>query len=141
MLRSQSMNFSAGDLNILARTVFGEARGQSFNGQVAVAWVVRNRTARPARFAPTITGVCLAPVQFSCWNRGDASFVRLVSVEPPDPAFVVALAAAGMVLTDTLPDPTGGADHYHATYVKPSWAAKMYRTIQIGAHIFYKENA
>jgi spore germination cell wall hydrolase CwlJ-like protein len=63
----------------------------------------------------------------------------MVTVEIPDPAFVMAMAAAGMVLTDRAPDPTGGADHYHATYVNPYWAPRMTRTVQIGAHIFYKE--
>lgn len=135
------MIFDAGDLDVLARTVFGEARGQVFQGQVAVAWVVRNRASRPGRFAAGVAGVCLQPVQFSCWNRNDPSFIRLVTVNLPDPSFVTALAAAGMVLTDHVPDPTGGADHYHATYVSPPWAKSMKRTVQIGAHIFYREKA
>ena len=131
--------FDAGDFDVLARTVFGEARGQGFDGQIAVAWVIRNRAARPGRFAAGIAAVCLQPVQFSCWNRNDPSFIRLITVALPDPAFVSALAAAATVLTDHAPDPTGGADHYHATYVSPSWAKAMTRTVQIGAHIFYKE--
>ena len=135
------VSFTAGDLDVLARTVFGEARGQEFKGQLAVAWVVRNRVARGKRFSPTIAGVCLAALQFSCWNRNDPSFMRLMTVSVPDPAFVTALAAAGMVLTDQAPDPTMGADHYHATYVTPTWAKEMRKTVQIGAHIFYREVA
>jgi spore germination cell wall hydrolase CwlJ-like protein len=133
------VTFTSADLHILARTIFGEARGQDFEGQIAVAWVVRNRVARPRRFAPTVAGVCLSPMQFSCWNRADPTFERMVMVEIPDPAYVTALAAAGMVLTDRAPDPTGGADHYHATYVQPYWARTMTRTVQLGAHVFYKE--
>lgn len=136
------MTFSLGDLEVLARTVFGEARGQEFKGQLAVAWVVRNRAARPQRFAPTIAGVCLQPAQFSCWNRSDPNFSRLVSVSLPDPAYVTALAAAGMVLTDQATDPTGGADHYVADYIKaPSWTRLMKQTIKIGVHVFYRELA
>lgn len=134
------MNFSSADLEILARTIFGEARGQDFKGQLAVAWVVRNRTMRPARFAPTVAGVCLAPLQFSCWNRTDPTFVRMVTVTLPDPAYVVALAAAATVLTDHALDPTGGADHYHATSIPPpAWARTMRLTVQLGDHLFYKE--
>lgn len=134
------MTFSLGDLEVLARTVFGEARGQEFKGQLAVAWVVRNRAARPQRFAQTIAGVCLQPAQFSCWNRSDPNFVRLVSVALPDAAYVTALAAAGMVLTDQAPDPTGGADHYYASHIKPpAWSKAMKQTARIGAHIFWKE--
>lgn len=140
------MNFTTSDLLILARTIFGEARGQAFEGQVAVAWVVRNRMARGKRFAPTISGVCLAHKQFSCWNRDDPTFVRMVTVELPDPAYVSAIAAAGMVLTERLPDPTFGADHYFTAIKPPSasvwpprWALSMKRTAQIGDHVFYKE--
>lgn len=135
------MIFNAADFDILARTIFGEARGQSFEGQVAVGWVIRNRTARPRRFQPTVASVCLAPKQFSCWNRDDPTFVRMVTVQTPDPAYVSALAAAGMVLTDRVSDPTGGADHYFAEYIQtPSWAKAMKQTAKIGAHVFFKEN-
>jgi N-acetylmuramoyl-L-alanine amidase len=134
------MIFTTSDLEILARTGFGEARGQDFKGQLAVAWVVRNRAARPQRFSQTIAGVCLAPVQFSCWNRSDPTFVRMVTVTLPDPAYATALAAAATVLTDHALDPTGGADHYCATSIPtPPWARLMHRTVQIGDHVFYKE--
>ena len=35
-------------------------------------------------------------------------------------------------------DITDGATHYHADYVKPSWAKTKTRTTEIGDHIFYK---
>lgn len=140
------MTFTASDLAILARTVFGEARGQEFTGQVAVAWTVRNRAARPDRFGKTIAAVCLAPKQFSCWNRDDPTFVRMVTVESPDPAYVAALAAAGLVLTERMPDPTLGADHYFTVAAPregmpwpPAWSRAMKRTVTIGDHVFYKE--
>jgi spore germination cell wall hydrolase CwlJ-like protein len=63
----------------------------------------------------------------------------MVTVEIPDPAYVTALAAAGMVLTDRAPDPTGGADHYARFDISPYWARTMTRTVQLGAHVFYKE--
>lgn len=133
--------FSAADLDILSRTIFGEARGQEFRGQVAVGWVVRNRAIRPNRFSPTVAAVCLKPLQFSCWNRADPTFERMVTVQLPDPAFVSAMTAAGLVLLDHTPDPTDGADHYHSVAVQPRWAQGMKKTARIGDHIFYKEPA
>ena len=35
-------------------------------------------------------------------------------------------------------DVTEGATHYHATYVKPSWARTKTRTTRIESHIFYR---
>jgi spore germination cell wall hydrolase CwlJ-like protein len=35
-------------------------------------------------------------------------------------------------------DITDGATHYHADYVKPSWAKTKVRTTEIGDHIFYR---
>jgi len=35
-------------------------------------------------------------------------------------------------------DITDGATHYHADYVKPSWAKTKTRTTEIGDHIFYR---
>lgn len=133
--------FQPGDLEILARTIVGEARGEPFEGQVAVAWVVRNRSAFPVRFGAGISGVCLKPLQFSCWNRTDPSFHRVVTAALPDPVYAKALAAAALVLTGEVMDPTHGADHYIATSIKPpSWAKSMKVTATIGRHIFFAEH-
>ena len=35
-------------------------------------------------------------------------------------------------------DPTDGATHYHAYYVRPSWAESKLRTARIESHIFYR---
>ena len=67
------MKISDSDLNIMAKTIWGEARGEPYNGQVAVAWVIRNRAERGGWFGNTIREVCLKDQQFSCWNRNDCN--------------------------------------------------------------------
>ena len=62
------------ETDILARTIYGEARGESISGMEAVASVVLNRVAfanRRGRFwwGNSIAEVCRAPKQFSCWNQ------------------------------------------------------------------------
>lgn len=142
------MNFSKGDLDVLSRTIYGEARNQPLDGQIAVGWVCRNRTARPDRFGASVADVCLRPMQFSCWNRNDPNFIRIVTVNEPDLAYAKAGAAARMVLADLASDPTQGADHYvtvqapqGTTVWPPSWAAFMRKTVVIGDHVFYREQA
>ena len=70
------------ETDILARTIYGEARGESISGMEAVASVVLNRVAfanRRGRFwwGNSIAEVCRAPKQFSCWNRNDPNY-RLI---------------------------------------------------------------
>jgi len=60
------------DFEIMAKTIYGEARGESRQGQKAVACVIFNRFRSGKWFAAkTLAGVCLKPLQFSCWNKSD----------------------------------------------------------------------
>ena len=66
------------DVDVLARTIWGEARGEGFAGQVAVGWAIRNRVeadlgndGKPDWWGEGYVGVCKAPWQFSCWNKND----------------------------------------------------------------------
>ncbi|MGH3756111.1 MAG: cell wall hydrolase, partial [Pseudonocardiaceae bacterium] len=59
------------DWEVMGRTLYGEARGEPFDGLVAVAWVIRNRAESPRWWGRDVKGVCLHPLQFSCWNETD----------------------------------------------------------------------
>ena len=131
----------AEDLDVLARTVYGEARGEGLDGQVAVAWVIVNRTTHGQRFGgPAIVGVCLRPYQFSCWNADDPNLDVIRSASVEQPAFMQCFGVACLVLAGALPDPTMGATHYFADSIKaPKWVAGMEPRAKIGAHNFFLE--
>lgn len=123
----------------VARTVWGEARGEPWIGQVAVAWVIRNRVARPGWWGRDYESVCLAPRQFSCWDDTPAIIDQTPRTMPN------CYAAACAVLLDDEPDPTAGATHYHsirrpswAAQWPPGWAASLTETARIGGHVFYR---
>lgn len=131
-----------GDIDVLARTLYGEARGEDVKGMQAVAWVVVNRVRKgPPRFQGTVGGVVKAPHQFSCWNQSDPNAKLCASISEKDPLFALALYAAAGVLSGEVRDPTGGADHYHADWMRPfpGWTRSMTKTAVIGNHIFYKD--
>lgn len=133
----------AGDVDVLARTLFGENRSGGVSGMQSVAWVILNRAQRGRpRFADTISGVCRQAKQFSCWNDGDPNAKLCAAVSESDPSYALALYAATSVLAGQVPDMTGGATHYHAASMKafPSWAHKLTRTVQFKGHIFYIED-
>lgn len=124
------------DVDILTRTLWGEARGESQRGRQAVANVIMNRVNDPKRWPDTPAGVCLQPWQFSMWNEGDPNRSRALAVGPLNRQFRECADIAKLAVAGKLPDITGGANHYHTKAVDPSWNRKMRRTAEIGAHVF-----
>ena len=139
------MTATENDRDILARTLWGEARGESLAGQIAVAWTIRNRVndGKPKSWwGEGYAGVCLAKWQFSCWNKNDRNYIYLSGAKPiPFREFAQAQIAADQVMAGKVPDPTGGATHYYAIAMKkaPDWAAKAKQTFKLGGHVFFKD--
>lgn len=130
-------------VDVLARTVWGEARGEGTAGMSAVANVVLNRVAiARARggfwWGADIIQVCQKPKQFSCWNRADPNFRKLQAVDERDLYFATALRIARRAVAGALADATRGATHYHADWMTPYWARGEKPVIVIGRHKFYK---
>ena len=131
------------EVDVLARTIFGEARSEGAIGMEAVACVVLNRVAIAQEmggywWGNSIIQVCQKPYQFSCWNKGDPNLPRIQSVSADDLKFATALRIARRAVIGALRDITDGADHYHADYVSPYWAEGQKPVTTIGRHIFYK---
>ncbi|AOE64227.1 cell wall hydrolase [Pseudomonas corrugata] len=133
------------DRDILAGTLWAEARGEGQVGQIAVAWAIRNRVEdekAKSWWGEGYAGVCLKPYQFSCWNKNDPNYPFLIGVKPiPPRQFAQALRVAELVIVGREPDLTRGATHYYATTMAkpPVWAAKATRTLRLGSHIFFKD--
>jgi hypothetical protein len=128
------------DVLALARTIFGEARGESNAGREAVAHVVINRV-NSHKFRDTIEGVCLQPSQFSCFNVGDPNRPKILALEldSTNPTFKDCIAVAHRVIDGAVADNTGGATHYYArTIAAPSWTIGATLTAEIGVHRFFK---
>lgn len=127
------------DVDTLARTIWGEARGEGYEGMQAVANVVMNRVhAGTFPGGYSISGVCRAPRQFSCWNPGDPNLAQLLSVSSSNPQFQQALQIAQSAASGTLADLTNGATYYHTTAIATpkSWGNKT-QVAEIGNQVFY----
>ncbi|WP_144574331.1 PLxRFG domain-containing protein [Agrobacterium sp. DE0009] len=119
------------DWDDTVNTVIAEAAGEGDDGMAGVAHVIRNRSNIRGK---SIGDVVREPDQFTGYSSPGAKTVEAMR----DPA--MRARAEGIlrnVLTSDGPDPTGGADHYHATSVNPSWAGAMPETTRIGQHIYY----
>ncbi|MGE0190306.1 MAG: cell wall hydrolase [Dongiaceae bacterium] len=146
------------DLDILARTIYGEARGENIEGKVAVANVILNRfrkvqaikKERPAhQFSHlfgngiTLEATCLRPWQFSCWNNNDPNREKILAVKGTDLFFNECIAVAKVAIAGLLVDNTKGSTHYHVLSdgFPPSWKkpgeADHEPAVIIGKHAFY----
>ncbi len=115
----------------LALNIYFEARGEPFEGQVAVAHVVLNRVEKSGTSVKTVVN---KPWQFSWLNSGNRPAVTDYE------ALATALKAAYSCLEERMDGKDlWGADHYYAyEKVNPSWARGMRMVIEIGGHRFFK---
>lgn len=121
-------------IDIVARTVYGEARNQDRTGQKAVAHVIFNRAAKHYA-GGLIAAVCLMPKQFSCWNDGDPNRKLILHVGPDDNNFRQCMIAVLEAMGE--PDFTFGSSHYHTALVSPSWSKDKTPCYVHGDHLFF----
>ena len=118
--------------NCLATAVYFEARGESVEGQLAVARVVINR-AVSLRYPPDICGVVKQPAQFSFVRRGE-----FPAIDTGSTAWARAQGIARLAMANVIPSVGNDVLWYHATYVAPSWGRRLNFVEKIGQHIFYR---
>lgn len=128
------------ELACLALNVYYEARGEPLAGQYAVAEVTMNRVVSP-RYPGTVCEV----VYEKRWDRlrnryvGAFSWTEFDVVPRPEgEQWLRAREAAEAVYFGRQAPQLNGAMHYHATYIKPSWARGRHPIAQIGRHVFYE---
>ena len=129
--------FTKEDVLILAKTIYGEARGEISQGKVAVGCVIMNRYYSKKWFAgSTLAGTCLKKMQFSCWNDNDPNKKILENITKDKLGDCYTIAKN---LTDGVQqDITQGATHYHTLDCNPAWAKDKECLCVIGHHKFYK---
>ncbi len=129
--------FSVGDAldeqaNCVATAVYFEARGESLEGQLAVARVVMNR-AKSGKYPPDWCSVVKQPWQFSFVRHGQFPMVATSSS-----AWARAQGIARLAIANVVPSVSEDVLWYHATYVAPSWGRRLNLAQKIGTHIFYR---
>jgi N-acetylmuramoyl-L-alanine amidase len=118
--------------NCLATAVYFEARGESVEGQLAVARVVMNRAAS-GRYPSSWCATVKQPWQFSFVRNG-----QFPGVDENCEAWRRAQGIARLAMSNAIPSVSNDVLWYHANYVAPSWGRRLTRVSQIGAHIFYR---
>ncbi len=118
----------------MAVDVYHEARGESLEGQLAVARVIMNR-AVSGKYPTDWCGVVKQPWQFSFVNPRSG---YMPGVDEDSAAWRKAQGITRLAMANAVPSVPTDCLWYHANYVSPSWGRRLTRVSQIGAHIFYR---
>jgi N-acetylmuramoyl-L-alanine amidase len=133
------------DQQILARTIYGEARGEYYKSVggiaalIAIGNVVINRLNQKTWYGRSVREVCQKPNQFSCWNANDPNYPLILQDLTHDPCYQVCEEVASKVMCEVWPDLTCGCDHYYAITlpVAPKWAQGREAKVRIANHVFF----
>lgn len=121
---SSNAGYTQNDINLLARIISAESRGESYTGQVAIGAVVLNRVEHPS-FPDTIAGVIYQPGAFTAITDGQFN----------EPVAESSVRAAKEALNGS--DPTGGAIYYYnPDKTSNEWIRSRPVIVRIGNHLF-----
>lgn len=136
--------------DVMALTIYGEARGEPVEGQIAVGWVIKNRA---VAWNKGIIEVCVQPEQFSCWNENDPNYTPLVALAKQVESCYTGSGYFGNAIYNqcrylaigiadgTIGDNTKGALNYLTLELAsgpncPAWAKTMKFASHIGNQVF-----
>ena len=122
------------EANCIATAVYHEARGESVEGQLAVARVIMNRAAS-GKYPSTWCGAVKQPWQFSFVNPHTGA---IPYIDQASDCWAKAQAITRLAISNAVPSLENDVLWYHASYVAPSWGRRLNRVEKIGTHIFYR---
>lgn len=124
--KSNQLGLTENDIQLMANAVYGEARGETYEGQVAVAAVILNRIKSPS-FPDTVYGVIFQPRAFTAVADGQ---IYLTPNETAKRAVMDAINGW---------DPTYGCIYYfNPDTATSAWIWSRQQVMTIGKHIFCK---
>ena len=116
-------------------TIWQEARGEPYEGKLAVGEVIRNRMKRNYFSNGSVSGTVLRDYQFSGWNVGDANRVPSVDIDDGDSTVRECISAWK---DSSISSVANGAVLYCNLHLAhPSWAKPEKMVAQIGNHSFF----
>lgn len=123
----------------VAKTIYTEAAGESYNGKLAVATIIWNRSKQSPWKGLTLSQICKQPKQFSGWNNGEPT----IKINNPidQKAWDESLKIATSMVNGTfkpLASLGSSNQYYNPKKASPSWGDKMKDVVYLGNHKFGK---
>jgi N-acetylmuramoyl-L-alanine amidase len=129
--------------NLMALTIYAEARGEPREGKIAVGSVILERVDHRDWDGKTIKEVCLWPYQFSCYLPNDPNRKMLKSIadnwdkELTNAILQDCLYIAQDLISGAIERYPKALDYFNPKICHPDWANKMKFIMSIGNHDFY----
>lgn len=126
----------------LAKTAYGEARGEKDpRSRLGVMYSVVNRQ-RGSRKGKTLWSILHEAHQYNTWDPNDPNKAEIDKFGPGHPSYDPYVQEAQGVLSGSIPDPTGGSEHYltRDLYMNrpPGWAKRLEKSAELGSHVFLR---
>jgi N-acetylmuramoyl-L-alanine amidase len=115
------------------QNIYAEARGEPFNGQIAVGEVTRNLSKKLGR---PVADIVWRGTRFSWTLAHDPNRIEAILLDDETPEGESAKEAWLQSETSNLTN--GATNYFNPDTVTPSWATTMEFVVQIGHHRFYK---
>lgn len=124
------------EILIVAATIMAEAASEPILGKQAVASVIFNRSAG----GQSLSDVCLAPYQFSCWNAGEQEMLPRIRewVRSDSQEWRACLSLARSLIVGTFSPVVNATHYFNPQLCSPVWGQDMDNAVQIGLHLFGK---
>jgi spore germination cell wall hydrolase CwlJ-like protein len=127
---------TAVNIVFMALVIWREARGESFEAQLAVGFSIMNRVENPKWWGSSVMEVVTKKWQYS--SMTDPKDRQLTTWPKEDSVWNKCLEAANSVILGIVKNPAPGADSYHDTSIQsPKWATKQNFVCQIGRLRFH----
>lgn len=129
---SEAAKLDQRQMMCVATAIYHESRGEPVAGQIAVAWVIKNRV-DDGGYPTTACGVVYQPSQFTDIRKARPNY--------RSPEWKQAVEIAVLVWLGAINDPTHGAMYYYAhnKIDKPRWAYSLVQTVRVYNHTFYRD--
>ena len=125
------------ELDCLSQTIYYEARGEAYNGQVAVAEVVMNRV-RSRAYPNSICAVVYQGSHRATGCQFTFTCDGSLNQRPRGRAWETSQRVAELVMKGHTRPVTQRATHYHTNAINPVWSSGLVETSTIGSHVFYR---
>jgi N-acetylmuramoyl-L-alanine amidase len=130
------------EIDLMARVLYGEARGEDLEGQKNVVHTIINRAEdKRKRFGPTYAEILIRPKAFSCMNPEDPNYKLLLELDKKSLTFQKYRDIVVNTINERLNggnDPTQNSTHYHNLKVDPKWNVAADGMVRIGNHKFWR---
>ena len=128
------------EIEILAKTIYGEARKETHDVRLAIAWTILNRVRSKNWRGESVVDVCQYPFDYPSWHK-EKELLLSLKKENGDKQYLLIYQMIESLADGKYTDPTNGCTTYCLhTKRMPKWTVPLEAEVKIGRYLFFKLN-